>query len=199
MIPLKEDLVKAIMAEYFKQKQIEAHVTGKGEAGADFHIDGIAVEVKGEGLDYGRLLEQLTLYAFRQREIQLVIPVDSVTADGLLRLYFLEGVLRQMRNKSLKLYLVSDGDETFYHVKEFDSVVQLFQYEMNRFDALVEAIQGALKFSEQLGTLTESKVREIAHAVGDNLFDTDFAIGRILAEVMKKFPYVMVAKTNVKV
>jgi len=90
---LKEDLVKATRAEYFRQKQIDAHVTGKGEAGADFHIDGIAVEVKGEGLDYARLLEQLTLYAFRQREIQLAIPIDALTADGLLRLYFLEGVL----------------------------------------------------------------------------------------------------------
>ncbi len=186
------------MVEYFKQKQIDAHVTGKGEAGADFHIDGIAIEVKGEGLNYGRLLEQLTLYSFRQREVQLAIPVDALTADGLLRLYFLEGVLREMRNKSLKLYLVSDGDETFYHIKEFGSVVQLFQYEMNHFDALVESVQSALKLGERLGTMTESKVREVAHAVGDNLFDTDWAIGRILAKVMEKLPYVMVAKSNVK-
>src|SRR6266704_1441187 len=120
---LKEDLVKATRAEYFRQKQIDAHVTGKGEAGADFHIDGIAVEVKGEGLDYARLLEQLTLYAFRQREIQLAIPIDALTADGLLRLYFLEGVLKEMRNKAFKLYLVSDGDATFYYIKEFESVV----------------------------------------------------------------------------
>jgi hypothetical protein len=179
---LKEDLVKAIMAEYFRQKQIDAHVTGKGEAGAD----------------YGRLLEQLTLYSFRQREIQLAIPIDALTANGLLRLYFLEGVLREMRNKGLKLYLVSDGEATFYYIKEFDSVMQFFQTEMNHFAALVEAIQGALNFSEQLGTLTESKVREVAHAVGDNLYDTDFAVGRILGEAMKKFPYVMVAKTSVK-
>ncbi len=195
---LKEDLVKAVMAEYFKQKQVDAYATGKGEAGADFHIDGVAVEVKGEGLDYARLLEQLVLYAFRQREVQLAMPFDAVTADGLLRLYLLEGMVKELRNKSLKLYLVSDKDETFYHIKEFSSVTQLFLYEMNHFDPLVETVQSSVKLAEALGNVPDAKVREIAKVAGETAFDTDFAVGRILGEVMKKFPYIMVAKSNVK-
>ena len=195
---MKEDLVKAVMASYFKQMNIDAHATGKGEAGADFHIDGVAVEVKGEGLDYGRLCEQLVIYAFRQREVQLAMPLDAVTADGLFRLYLLEGVVRELRNKSLKLYLVSDVDETFYHVKEFGSVTQLFLYEMNRFDPLVESVRNALKLTEALGTMPESKVGEIAKVVGETLSDTDWAVGRVLSEIMKKLPNVMILKSNVK-
>jgi hypothetical protein len=186
------------MAEYFKQKQIGAYATGKGEAGADFHIDGVAVEVKGEGLDYARLLEQLVLYAFRSSAVHLAIPLDAVTADGLLRLYLLEGMIKGLRDRSLKLYLVSDTDETFYHIKEFDSVAQLFLYDMNRVDALVETVKSGLKLAEAIGTMPEAKVREIAKLAGETAFDKDFAVGRMLNELMKRFPYVMVAKSTVR-
>src|SRR5713226_4912423 len=110
---MNEPWVKAVMTSYFQQRHIDAHPTGKGEKGADFYIDGAAVEVKGEGLDYERLFEQLVTYAYREREVHLALPVEALTGASLVQLYVLETMIRELRGKSVRLYLIKENGDYF--------------------------------------------------------------------------------------
>src|SRR2546425_9419670 len=141
---MNEPLVKAVMAAFFKQKQVDAHPTDKGEKGADFYIDGAVVEVKGEGLDYERLFEQLITYAYREREVHLALPVEALTGTSIVQLYVLETVIRELRAKSVRLYLVKEDGDYFY-VKEFDSISSLFPHGIDSPTLLIESVEAEAK------------------------------------------------------
>ncbi len=199
---MNEPLVKAVMAAYFKQKQVDAHPIDKGEKGADFYIDGAAVEVKGEGLDYQRLFEQLVTYAYREREVHLALPVEAVTAEGLVQLYVLESVIRELRSKSIRLYLIKEQNDTFY-VKEFYGMGSLLPYGISNPKSLIQLVHAETKAREGLRDqeLPDAEARRIAESVKWRVKEIDRTVVELLGQVVTKWeqPYpAMVLKSNVK-
>lgn len=199
---MKEDLVKAVMAAYFKQKNIDAQPTGRGEKGPDFHIDGAAVEVKGVGLDYERLFEQLVTYAYREREIHLALPVEALTAEGLVQLYVLERVIQEMRGKTIKLYLIKEQDD-YYYVRDYYNVGQVLPYGISNPDPLILLARAETKAMEGLRDrrLPEAEARKIAKSVRGRIRGIDAVVVELLGKVVTKMeqPYpTMVHKSNVK-
>ncbi len=199
---MTEPWVKAVMAAYFRQKGVDAQPTDKGEKGPDFHIDGAAVELKGEGLDWERLFEQLVTYAYREREVHLARPVEALTARGLVQLYVLESFIRELRHKTIKLYLIKEEGDYFY-VKEFYSMGSLLPTGISNPKNLIELGRGETKAREGLRDkeLPEAEARRIAQSVKWRIKEIDSTVVELLSPVITRmeqpFP-AMVSKSNVK-
>lgn len=195
-------MAKAVMAAYFKQQNVDAQPTGKGERGPDFHIDGAAVEVKGEGFGYERLFEQLVVYAYREREVHLVLPVEAVTAEGLVQLYVLERIIEKLRGKSIKLYLINEKDDNYF-VRDFYNVAQVLPHGISNPEALILLFRAETNAMAGLRdrTIPETEARRIAQSIRKRIKDADSTVVELLGKMVTKweqpFP-VIVHKSNVK-
>jgi hypothetical protein len=195
---LNEDTVKAVMAQYFLQKNIPAHPTERGEKGPDFHIDGTVVEIKGDDFDSERMMKQLVTYAYREREVQLALPVEAFSAKLLVQLYVLGGVINDIRNKLVKLYLVTKLSE-FYYVKEFYDVRMAVSEGLKHFMTVGSFVQFVPKPFGLKGKESDIEAIRVAESLARTVRNVDIAVRQLLIEAIKKQPYVMVHKNNVKV
>jgi hypothetical protein len=195
---MNEDTVKAVLTAYFAQIGTEVHPTERGEKGPDFHINGDVVEVKGSEFDDEGLARQLVTYAYRDKEVYLALPVDAITAKVLVKLYILGGALKEIRGKSVKLYLVSRVGE-FYHVKEFSDVKNLIPEGLAHFKTVASFAQ---LVDTPLGlkrNTSETVALRVANSLARTIQKVDIAVHQLLIEATNQLPYTKVLKSNVRV
>jgi len=106
---MKEEVVRQVMRKYFASKSIKT-IPSKG-AGPDLLRDGKAVEVKGSKYDFKRMLTQLKDYAYKFSEVSLVLPYDGLTLERIERLIIFNGLIKEARGISLKVYLLAPHSE----------------------------------------------------------------------------------------
>jgi len=198
MRAMNEDTVKAVLTVYFEQKGIAAHPTERGEKGPDFHINGTVVEVKGTSFNDEGLIRQLTVYAYREKEVCACLPADAFTAKLLLKLHVLAGVINEIRGKKLKLYLVSRiGD--FYHVKEFDDIRNLVVEGLAHFRTVASFAQLVDKPFGAKGKVSDVEARRVSESLARTLQQVDVAIEQLLIQASSVEPFHKILKSSVRV
>ncbi|MCJ7743189.1 MAG: hypothetical protein MUO99_01335 [Dehalococcoidales bacterium] len=133
---IEEETVRKVIIKYLEKNQAHFKLT-KG-AGPDIIKEGgIALEVKGSRVknDLSGALKQLTGYAFAYAELELAIPIDTLSLGFIYSLFGIEAGVHFYslgRQRSIAIYLVGeitlpDTAPRSYGVYKFSSVKDLLE------------------------------------------------------------------------
>ena len=160
---MEEKTARRIVNKYLEKRRVRFKMHKEREAGPDFLIDGVALEVKGSDLDEKDALTQLTRYASEYAGLVFAIPVDRLNLTLLYGLYYLEAATKHLdllNPRLIKILLLheAEGNEHGYFAKEYEST-----------EALLKEIQTKLATRARLpyDTKPEQVVSMVAHQVLD--------------------------------
>ena len=130
-------------------KIIERH----REAGPDFIINGIAVEIKGSKLRIKGVIDQIIKYSYEYPEVRLVVPIEGLTFGLLSHLELLSSI---MPNSFSYIYLVYKVNNR-YLVKKY----HIFDLKHKIAEGLRKLLPSYIRRKEFSIDIIDKKIQEI--------------------------------------
>jgi hypothetical protein len=120
-----KDVHKDVTAKYFKDKRM-MKIIMNNKPGPDFFSDGEAIYVSEPGININQILNKVIDFAFTYTRTYVVIPIQSVDLNSLIKLYLVWDMLKEMYQRSVRICFILKNNEKEYSIQTFYGPTEMF-------------------------------------------------------------------------